>query len=410
MRGAIARVSARVTTGTTERMPARHALLGVVLGAFVVGIAALTACATTTISAGSDAPPAEAGPPVITGADSGPAPEPDGGLCNAYTCPAPYATCPDTSGLCTVNLDTDPEHCGDCDTVCPNNLQIVQKLHSTFACSQGRCHISCSTGFTDCDGFVDDGCEIETDYDPFNCGACGKACAPGEVCWLGACGCPPGYKVCDGTCAKTDDDIFNCGTCGNACDPSTAPDNDTTWPCGTDTFPGNTTFACAMSACKVLCAPGFADCNTDVCDDGCETFTDGDPDHCGDCNTKCKPEQICNNGKCICEPDKTRCGTNCVDLENDPANCGACDNQCPGPSPDDAFGHGSPLCVLGKCTYHCPPGFADCDHRIDNGCEVDLNTDPLHCGTCDVACDVAGGQPCGAGRCLTGPCDAGVVF
>jgi hypothetical protein len=387
-------------------MSSARTLASLAISFAFVGVAVLSACANT-ISAGSDAPSPTPQGPTFTGADAAPTPEPEGGLCNAYECPAPYTTCPNTSGLCTTNLSNDPQHCGDCDTVCPNNLNIVRHLHATFTCAASRCHISCVGGFADCNKLVDDGCEISTDSDPENCGSCGAKCAAGDICWKGACGCPPGYTRCGDECVKLDNDTFNCGACGNTCDPSTAPDNAATWPCGKDVFPPNTAFDCRSSSCGVVCAPNTADCNSNVCGDGCETDTSSDPQHCGSCSTVCSPEQICVNGSCICDPDKTRCGTDCVDLQNDALNCGACNNACPGATTE---GRGSPLCVLGRCTYHCPPGFADCDHRIENGCEVDLNTDPLNCGACGTQCDVKGGQPCGAGHCLTKPCDGGGVF
>jgi hypothetical protein len=370
--------------------------------AFVV----LAAC-SKSISAGNDVPVVVEGPS-ITGIDAGIIPPPDAGMCNAYECPAPYATCPGTSGLCTTNLSNDVEHCGACDIVCPNSLMIRRQLHASFVCAKSQCKMLCADSFADCNGFVDDGCETNVGSDRENCGACGTKCAAGQICWNGACGCPPGYTQCGDQCVKTTEDDTNCGACGNVCGPPGPGAPAGAWPCGVDVYPPNAAFNCASSSCGMHCAPGFGDCNQDVCADGCETSLLDDAMNCGACGNACAPGQICHLGKCLCDPGKTRCGTSCVDLQNDVDNCGACGNACPGASAP-LTAHGAPVCVLGRCGYACTPGYADCDHRIDNGCEVDLMVDPRHCGSCGTQCDLKGGQPCAGGQCLTKPCDPGQV-
>src|SRR4051812_46024442 len=43
--------------------------------------------------------------------------------------------------------------------------------------------------------------------------------------------------------------------------------------------------------------------------------------------------------------------------------------------------------AAGKCRMGtCAAGYADCDHRSDDGCEAKLDSDDAHCGACDVAC------------------------
>ncbi|MGH7272795.1 MAG: lectin-like domain-containing protein [Polyangiaceae bacterium] len=50
-------------------------------------------------------------------------------------------------------------------------------------------------------------------------------------------------------------------------------------------------------------------------------------------------------------------------------------------------GGGTPICNPSTHTcVACPTGFGDCDGNPANGCEVDLQTDPNHCGTCATTC------------------------
>lgn len=381
-------------------------IVGAMMGASVSVLVLLSAC-SESLRAGIEVTP-EAGP-VFTTADAGAVETPsDVGYCPAYECPAPYATCKDKSGLCTTNLDSDVDHCGACDKKCPAESG---ELRAYFICATGRCEMLCRQNAADCNHLVDDGCEASLDSDPSNCGACGQACAAGEVCWQGACGCPAGYTRCGNQCARLTDDSQNCGACGNSCD--TAPSEQVDWVCGEGVFPDGTMLACVNSKCQPKCMTGSTDCNGDLCTDGCEIRTADDAQNCGTCGSSCKDGQACVDGRCLCDtPDMTLCSSQCVDLQSDAHNCGACGNACPG-FQDMLIGgispSGSPVCLMGRCSFSCAPGYADCDGRLDNGCEVDLNSDAINCGACGAKCDVAGGQPCIGGKCLTQPCDAGAV-
>lgn len=378
-------------------------LAGALFAASVVAFAVLSAC-TDNLRAGIDVAPEV---PEFTNHDSMADASTQVGLCNAYDCPAPYATCLDKSGLCTTNLSNDVDHCGSCDVRCPSESS---ELRAFFTCVDARCQMRCRANAADCDGLIDNGCEAALESDPQNCGACGTACAPGELCWRGACGCPSGRTNCNGECVRTDDDPLNCGACGNSC--GGAPASAVTWACGEGVIPEDATIGCAKGKCQTMCADGRADCNGDFCGDGCETGI-ADTPNCGACGRACKDEEVCVSGRCrSCGPGTTLCGSECVDLQSDANNCGACGNACPGLpglNGSGTSGSGSPVCVLGRCSYECAVGYANCDGRLENGCEVDLTVDPQNCGACGKQCDLAGGQPCAGGECLTQPCDAGVV-
>lgn len=80
-----------------------------------------------------------------------------------------------------------------------------------------------------------------------------------------------------------------------------------------------------------------------------------------------------------CPKGTSRCGSQCVNLGQDSANCGQCGNQCP---PGRS-------CRLSSC---CPLGQINC-----SGACVNTRSNAQHCGKCGQAC--ASGQQCAAGKC-----------
>ncbi|MFL5420377.1 MAG: hypothetical protein ACJ79Y_06370, partial [Myxococcales bacterium] len=78
--------------------------------------------------------------------------------------------------------------------------------------------VVCGTGSTACG----EAC-VQLRTDNANCGSCGHACGPGEVCSNGTCAttCIDPLTACGaGTtvaCKDLRDDPSNCGTCGNVC-------------------------------------------------------------------------------------------------------------------------------------------------------------------------------------------------
>ncbi|HEX9104006.1 MAG TPA: MXAN_6577-like cysteine-rich protein [Polyangia bacterium] len=87
-----------------------------------------------------------------------------------------------------------------------------------------------------------------------------------------------------------------------------------------------------------------------------------------------------NSAGISCPTGQTLCGGRCIYVANDPANCGACGNVCPG----------SLVCISGACG--CPMGLSNCA----NIC-VDENVDGNNCGGCGVGC--VAGTVCSAGAC-----------
>lgn len=107
-----------------------------------------------------------------------------------------------------------------------------------------------------------------------------------------------------------------------------------------------------------------------------------DPANCGGCGAACPKGDSCSAGVCSttrCPGAQQNCGGLCVDTETNPLNCGACNVAC----------SGAEQCVGGQC--ECPG--ATCE-----GTCVDLTRSNAHCGTCDVAC--AADEVCTAGQCV----------
>ncbi len=105
-----------------------------------------------------------------------------------------------------------------------------------------------------------------------------------------------------------------------------------------------------------------------------------------------------------CADPATACGDTCVDLRNDPANCGTCGNACAAAHVEHA------LCLDGTCSYDsCSTGFADCDGDVSNGCEQPTSSDVNNCGGCGIVCAPQNGMTatCTNGVCGYTKCAAG---
>ena len=116
------------------------------------------------------------------------------------------------SGQC-VDLNTNPDYCGNCNTSCTSDQQCV---NGTCSSQPIDCREEACVGFTYCNlstGECKDGC------------ASASQCGDNEVCDVSthACKCDTGYHDCSGTCVP-DDSIDTCGDRCSTC-PSTADTN-----------------------------------------------------------------------------------------------------------------------------------------------------------------------------------------
>jgi hypothetical protein len=292
-------------------------------------------------------------------------------------------------GSICVDVTQNPADCGGCGLACSSGVCVdsddclppadLDAGTCTPACASGQDCLgtqcvdeACGNLFDLCD-YVDagdtgvccpdvSGDEDCTDIanDPSNCGGCAIACAPNQSCVMGVCSgsqgvcgagtagmfcnidAGPTYLCCPGrNCTDVRTDILNCGACANAC------------PSGAFCIDGN----CLATSC-----------NTNTQNDACQLGDGG----IGGC-----------------------CNSACLDVLNDPANCGGCMSSCTG-SETCEFG----VCGFDSCTpselggpCHTDGGAGQC---CGSGCS-DTTSDPANCGGCGIGCGDAG--------CLEGVCE-----
>lgn len=103
-------------------------------------------------------------------------------LCAVGSCNAGFGDCDQepTNG-CEVDTRTEVNHCGQCGHVC-------QLPHASSRCEGSTCVVEgCDAGFGDCDLQPPNGCETSLTADPLQCGRCGLACGPQQICVASLC-------------------------------------------------------------------------------------------------------------------------------------------------------------------------------------------------------------------------------
>ncbi len=297
------------------------------------------------------------------------------GACGVATCNAGFADCDASAGNGCEQPTNTVTHCGGCNVAC------TAGPHASPACATGACALTCEAGWADCDGDRANGCEQDVATDGSHCGACGNVCTDGRTCVAGGCSamvCTSGRANCDGSEA-------------NGCEVTLAGDVSHCGACGNACAAANGTPACAAGACGIAsCNAGFANCDG-AANNGCEVDTRSSVTHCGGCGQACSlanAAAVCTAGACAVGT----CNAGFADVDGNPANgceinlltdpnhCGAQGNAC-------AAANGTAGCAGGACTVAaCNTGYSDCDGSAANGCEVDLRSDVGHCGACATAC------------------------
>jgi hypothetical protein len=332
---------------------------------------------------GPNCPPCSQGQGCLSSNDCGPGLICQGGICVVVTCPPGMFDCDGQSfNGCEVDTQTDPQNCGGCGMVCP------QPPNTVVTCTNGACSFFCSTGFGDCDNDMNNGCETFLSSNS-NCGACGVICPNGFTCQNG---------TCVQNCTDNDQDGFT--TCNGDCNDSNAAikpsaqeicngvDDD----CDGQIDEGLGTITCGTGACQVtisacangqpqMCVPGNS--SPEVCD-GIDNDCDGMVDEGGVCAATCTDgiqngqETGVDCGGPICQP----CGGGQGCLNNG----------------DCAPGF---VCQSGICVATCPPAGTPCDDG--NSCTTnDLTDGACGCTGTPIVCN--DGNPCTFDQCVNGTC------
>lgn len=303
-----------------------------------------------------------------------------------------------------------PETCNGQDDDCDGQTDEVDRRsqcrldNAVSVCAGSECLIaSCQSGFVDCNGLAEDGCESPLDSIE-HCGVCGHSCSFANAqsrCDSGTCKlaeCEANFGDCDqkpdNGCERSLLTLADCGACGASCEVA------------------HGITSCETGRCTFLrCAPGYGDCNGDASTfaggDGCETKLDS-PANCGKCRQKCSGDTpYCSGGRCtalICDPSRADCDNDNTVCETDLhslANCGACGETC-GP-----LSNATVTCATGQCAPTCQTGFKDCDNTVSNGCETDVHT-TSNCGECGQPCTYANATTtCATGTCTLSACASG---
>ena len=142
---------------------------------------------------------------------------------------------------------------------------------------------------------------------------------------------------------------------------------------------------CGGAQCDVAfetCTDASCECRggTELCRDQCSD-TQNDPKNCGVCDEKCGKMEICTAGDCVCRPGLDLCDADCFDFQSDADHCGDCTTVC-----GDGGRCDGGQCLSGDAGAECSEGLTACGAGGGKTHCVNVATSNAHCGRCDREC------------------------
>ncbi|MBR4984949.1 MAG: hypothetical protein IKY83_04335 [Proteobacteria bacterium] len=324
--------------------------------------------------------------------------------CDANTqCNASIGACTQTDTPTTECKNTEHFFAGKCEaddvTHCGTHTNDCTMMAGwkTGTCYGKKCFAeTCQTGYHlnsifDSNNGERTLCEEDT-HDA--CGSINRQCGPKEICTQGKCqdSCLPGEVVCDGSCINpnTSKDFCGADASCNSYIPCSALENCINGRCVQSSCPNTSESLCTVNGQKI-----------------CVNIHGNNLNHCGACGAVCSDKDTakasgCNQGKCTytCNQSMVNCGSStepmCLSseqLKSDPLHCGNCNTQC----------KDNELCQNGKCI---PSSCTGNTCLYNNSC-INQNE---HCGSQCINCNTANHAKsgiCQSGTCKITSCAAG---
>ena len=320
------------------------------------------------------------------------------GKCQVNTCASHLEFC----GIddCRNIHAKDPANCGGCDYKCREHPTATAESNT---CLNGVCQYECKNDYTNCGGSktAKDIVCIETrsfNYNKEHCGGCNNPCNFGEVCLEGRCQlntCSGNQTLCAvGDCRDTQDNPNNCGSCDHKCSD---------YPKANANFikceSGECKYRCDEGYVNINtgndsnpecinpmtdprhCGNGLVKCNDDMM---CE-------------NGECVRRSCQDSHETLCPPRENSTERYCANLKNSVSDCGFCGYQCPSPDDDSNM---IVECSDSQCDYKCKndPNIRDCNPAGSQTLNcVNVAEDPKNCGSCGNACNPK--ESCVDGNC-----------
>ena len=174
---------------------------------------------------------------------------------------------------------------------------------------------------------------------------------------------------------------------------------------------------CVDGKCQFHCLEGFVNVGEGETDDLVHCVDpENDKAYCGaksheDPGEPCRENQVCDNGKCVVikclGANETLCSTSgdneCINLNNDADNCGACGYSC---SAHELAYASSDSCEDGACIYSCKNSYSQCsdENTLSKIVCVNLQNDMNNCGSCGNRCAESSPEHASAFACEEGKC------